>query len=120
MRILIVDDRQDLSDTLCAVSRLLGHDAVAVTSGWAALEEARRARYDMILVDIVMPDMGGLEVIRRLRAIEPDARIVAMTGSRLDLASALAAIGVRFVPKPTTVDDVRALLAPFPPAPPAR
>ena len=100
MRILIVDDDQAVVDALGGLIEPLGHETVGVTNGYEALARFRRDRYDFVIVDVVMPEMNGLEVMRKLRAIDRTARIVALTGSDLDLASVLGEIDIRLVRKP--------------------
>lgn len=113
MRILIVDDHQEVVDALCDLIAPLGHEAVGVTDGYEALDRFRSARYDLVIVDVVMPEMNGLEVMRRLRVIDPSARIVALTGTELDFADALSRIGIGWARKPIgTTDAMADLIAP--------
>ena len=105
MRILVVDDEQGVVDAICTLIEQLGHKAVGVTSGHEALERCGRDRYDLTIVDVVMPQMNGLEVMRRLRMIDPSARIVALTGTGLDFTDVLPAVGIRFVRKPIGTPD---------------
>ena len=100
MRVLVVDDEPEVIDTLCVLVQRLGHEAVGVTSGPDALDRFGRDRYDLVVVDVLMPEMNGLEVIRHLRGIDDNARIVALTGTGLDLGDVLATVGIRFVRKP--------------------
>jgi CheY-like chemotaxis protein len=112
LRILVVDDEQAVVDGLCALIEDLGHKAVGVTSGYEALDRFGRDRFDLSIVDVVMPEMNGLEVMRRLRIIDPSARIVALTGTGLDFTDVLPALGIRFVRKPIgTRDDIVDLIA---------
>jgi len=100
LRILIVDDDPDVGDTFVRLIEPLGHDVVRVTDGPAALDRLRRDRYDLIIVDVVMPGMNGLEVMRKIRAMDPTARLVALTGTGLDFSDILPGIGIRVVHKP--------------------
>ena len=100
MRILIVDDEPAVADTLADLIKPLGHEVVVVTDGHAALDRFHRGRYDLVIVDVVMPAMSGLDVIRKVRAIDPTVRIVALTGTGLDFTDILPAAGIRFVHKP--------------------
>ncbi|MGC8644078.1 MAG: PP2C family protein-serine/threonine phosphatase, partial [Isosphaeraceae bacterium] len=79
-RILIVDDDPGI---LRAVSRILGrrHQVVAVASGELALDEARKQRPDLAIVDIRLPAMNGFEVTRALKAVQPDIDVILMTGN---------------------------------------
>ena len=112
MRILVVDDEHLVVDGLCAVLELLGHTVVGVTSGWDALDRFARDRYDLSIVDVVMPGMSGLDVMRRLRTIDPRARVVALTGTGLDFTDVLPAGDIRVVHKPIgTTESIVDLIA---------
>lgn len=100
MRILIVDDDPDVGDTLARLIEPLGHEVVRVTDGHAALDRLRRDRYDLVIVDVVMPEMNGLEVMRKIRAIDPTVRLVALTGTGLDFSDVLPEVDIRFMHKP--------------------
>jgi PAS domain S-box-containing protein len=81
-RILVVDDNLDSVQTLAMLLQLMGHDARTAIEGRLALETAASFRPDVVLLDIGLPGMDGLEVCRRLRKEVglKDAIIVAMTG----------------------------------------
>ncbi|MGE0592785.1 MAG: PAS domain S-box protein [Vicinamibacterales bacterium] len=82
LRILIVDDNRDGADALAMLLRLEGHETQVVYDGFAALEHATRLRPDVMLLDIGMPRLNGLDVCRAIRA-EPWGRhvtLVALTG----------------------------------------
>jgi len=80
MRLLVVDDEVDLAD---AVARGLRHEGYAVDvayDGTDALEKARLSEYDLICLDITMPDMSGHEVCRQLHSSErPAPRVLMLT-----------------------------------------
>ena len=69
-RILVVDDEPDLADLVAYHLRDAGHDVVVVGNGTSALTEAQRRRPDLILLDLMLPDLSGTEVCRRLRRQE--------------------------------------------------
>jgi CheY-like chemotaxis protein len=81
-RILVVDDNRDSAESLAMLLRLFGNDVRTAYDGRLALEVATAYRPDMVLLDIGLPGMNGLEVCRRLRgqSKEPQPLIVAMTG----------------------------------------
>ena len=66
--ILIVDDHIDTGTVLARMLKRCGHDAVAVSSGLAALKLLETARPSVIILDMMMPGMNGLEVLQRVRA----------------------------------------------------
>jgi PAS domain S-box-containing protein len=81
-RVLVVDDNVDSAATLEMLLKSLGHEALAVNDGHAALRMAVEFRPDVVLLDIGMPGLDGYEVARRLRALKRDGplRIIAITG----------------------------------------
>lgn len=80
-RVLLVDDRRDVLDALDALLVSLGYLADAQTSASAALERAEREAFDLAVVDFDMPEMNGIELIRRLRAIRPGLPVVLLSGA---------------------------------------
>ncbi|MCO5165615.1 MAG: PAS domain-containing protein [Planctomycetes bacterium] len=79
-RVLVVDDNVDAADTLAELLGVYGHAARAVHDGARALEAAREAPPEVVLLDIGLPGMNGYEVARRLRAEHPRVVLVALTG----------------------------------------
>jgi phosphoserine phosphatase RsbU/P len=110
-RILIVDDDPGI---LRAVSRILGrrHHVITAGSGEAAVEEARKLRPDLAIVDIRLPAMNGFEVTRALKAGQPDIDVILMTGNSEEpddtLIRAIDEGAFYFIQKPF---DRRVLLA---------
>jgi CheY-like chemotaxis protein len=81
-RILVVDDNQDAAETLAMLLRITGHEVRSVYNGPAALEAARTQPPEVVLCDLGLPHMDGLEVARRLRRDLglTNALLVALTG----------------------------------------
>jgi two-component system response regulator AtoC len=67
-KILVVDDESDVCQLMVKLLKRLGHQAACATSGPEALASVRGERPDLILLDVMMPEMSGIEVLRRLRA----------------------------------------------------
>ena len=79
--VLVVDDNVDAAESLAVLLQADGHRVRAVHEGTAAVEAARQARPDVVLLDIGLPDMSGYEVARQLRRMHGDRpRLVAITG----------------------------------------
>jgi signal transduction histidine kinase/ActR/RegA family two-component response regulator len=81
-RILVVDDNADGAASLALLLRLLGHQVTTASTGQSALEAARADPPGIVLLDIGLPDMNGLEIARRMRG-EPTLRrtlLIALTG----------------------------------------
>lgn len=67
-RILVVDDEPNILNTMTPLLRARGYDVSTATSGHAAIEEAERGTFDLIVLDLGLPDIDGIEVCRRVRA----------------------------------------------------
>ena len=66
-KILVVDDHEEIRDALAAILDEEGHEVIHAENGVVGLEKAREAAPDVILLDIAMPQMDGLEVLRKLK-----------------------------------------------------
>lgn len=108
-RILLVDDEESLRVTLAANLELEGYEVVEAGSGEAALELAERETFDVVLSDIRMPGMNGVELFRALRARWPTVPCVLMSAFSLEdlVASALSEGVFTLLPKPF---DIQAAL----------
>src|SRR5688572_28629741 len=78
-RILIVDDEPSICEVLSIALRKEGHDASAETSPKKALERFREEPYDLVIQDLKMPEMDGLELLKEIKKIRDDALVVVMT-----------------------------------------
>ncbi len=78
--VLVVDDDEQFRGYVVAMLRKRGFTVSEAADGRKALAQLDAAPVDAIITDIVMPDMEGLEAIRRFRAVAPDAKIIAMSG----------------------------------------
>ena len=111
-RILIVDDKTANLDLLRDMLAPLGHQIFFATSGAKALSIASSVRPDLVLLDVMMPDMDGFETCRRLKAEEALAEIpvifVTARTDVADLARGFAAGAVDYVTKPVKQPEVHA------------
>lgn len=78
--VMIVDDHPDSADMLCEAFETVGYKAKAAYDGVAALSVARQFRPDVVVLDIGLPQLTGLEVAHRLRDVVPDVIIIALSG----------------------------------------
>ena len=79
MRLLIVEDEQDLGRTMAQVLRSDGYEVDACGDGGTALELATVESYDLILLDLNLPVMDGMEVLRRLRMENAEVKILILS-----------------------------------------
>ncbi|MEE8240029.1 MAG: response regulator [Nitrospirales bacterium] len=82
--ILIVDDEQMICDLLRAVLSRHGHEVFTTTTGREALELFRQHRPDITLLDLRMPEMDGMEVLKQIRAHDPQANVMVLAGMGAD------------------------------------
>jgi CheY-like chemotaxis protein len=79
-RILIIDDDADLRTTLREILEQAGYEVVEVSDGREGLQRYLGASVDLVITDLLMPEQEGVETIRDLRQINPQVRIIAMSG----------------------------------------
>ena len=80
MKILIVDDEPDVAKVLAESVRLQGHEPLVAASGEEGLALLNQKRPDAVFLDIVMPGMSGIEVLRRIRQVHPALPVIVITG----------------------------------------
>ena len=79
-RILLIDDEPDVLSTLEMTLRQEGYAVATATDGETAFELFRNQPFDLVITDMRMPGMDGVEVIRRIKALDPDVEVVMLTG----------------------------------------
>ncbi|MBI5576060.1 MAG: response regulator [Deltaproteobacteria bacterium] len=117
MKVLIVDDNQLLCWGLGKTLSKRGIIHHAVENGTDALSEIRSAFYDLVFLDIKLPDANGLDLLPVIRGISPGTKVVVISsnGSESNVRRAMAAGAVRFMEKPYTCEELaEALEAVFP------
>lgn len=82
--ILIVDDNIDLSDGLAIILKQESYDVSVAHNGYDAIELSKANEYDCVLLDVKLPDMSGIDVFRELHQLQPNTRIIIMTGYRFE------------------------------------
>ena len=113
-RVLVVDDEQVIADTLAKILDLNGYDASAVYTGTAAVESARSLKPDLVISDVIMPDMNGIEAAISIRGFLPTCKILLFSGqaATADLLENARAQGHEFeiLAKPVHPSDLLAKL----------
>ncbi|GAA2724342.1 response regulator transcription factor [Cellulomonas aerilata] len=112
VRALVVDDEPALGDLLSTVLRYEGWVVETALSGQAAVRAARAAAPDVVVLDVMLPDLSGLEVLRRIRAQHPRVPVLFLTAKDAveDRVAGLTAGGDDYVTKPFSLEEVVARL----------
>ena len=112
LRILVVDDERGARLALEVPLRLSGYDVTSVSKGEDAIALLAGRPFDIVLTDIYMPDLNGIEVIRAVRRLCPETRIIAVTAhGSLEIAmNAIREGAFDFIAKPYNIDDMLALV----------
>ncbi len=108
IKILIVDDDPNLRRTLSDILRTRGYEALAAKDGGEGLSMMKEDAFDLVLIDLKLPDMRGLEVLEKIKAECPSAEAIIVTGhATLEAAIEATNKGVfSFVRKPYDVDQL--------------
>jgi len=97
-KILILDDNLDMLEMQAEHLRAEGHHVSLATTGPAAIARIKELGFDLLVTDLIMPDMDGIEVIMSLRKLQPPIRIIAISGggriNAKDYLALAAQIGV--------------------------
>jgi DNA-binding response OmpR family regulator len=109
-KILVVEDEPDMREGLRYNLEFEGHEVVLTGDGYAGLEAARSAKADLILLDLMLPGLGGLEVVKRLRQDGVRTPIVILTarGQENDKVQGLEVGADDYVTKPFSVRELLA------------
>lgn len=81
LSVLVVDDEKAIADTLVAILTLAGFHAVAAYSGSEGISCARSKQFDVILTDVIMPGINGIQTSEEIRKIYPLAKVILVSGS---------------------------------------
>ncbi|GBE39589.1 MAG TPA: response regulator [Nitrospirae bacterium] len=109
--IMVVDDEAAVRDVLCFFLELKGYKTVARSNGQSAISYAEKKKPDVVLLDIKMPGMNGIETCSRLKQVlpsSPGTGIIMITGhdSKGNLENAYSSGAIDFVRKPFELEDV--------------
>ena len=111
-RVLVVDDEEELVSALVERLNLRGFQATGVTTGEAALASLEREGCDVVLLDVKMPGLGGLDVIRRIKQARPSLEVILLTGhgSPASAEEGLEAGAYDYLMKPVKIDELVRIL----------
>ena len=113
MKILIVDDEIHVANILAESVRLQGHEAFVAVSGKEGLALLDQRHPDAVFLDVVLPEMSGLEVLRRIRATHPTIPVIVITGhaSVAQIEEAMRLGATDCVVKPFVLNQLNEALA---------
>jgi DNA-binding response OmpR family regulator len=114
-RVLVVDDEQDVVNVVSEMLRVLGFAVRGETSGVKAIELIKTESYDLVILDLVLPEISGLEVLQQLRTTNQKTPVLLTAG--VDIGEAkidLVKYGNSdFLKKPFTIDDISRKLSKY-------
>lgn len=79
IKILVIDDEPSVVDAVKLILNDSGYDAVGALTGRDGIEEETRARYDLTITDLRLPDMSGFDVLRLIRGRDPQSLVIMIT-----------------------------------------
>ena len=112
LRVLVVDDEENIAELLRMALRYEGWDVEVALTGSRAVNTAKKQRPDAVVLDMMLPDFDGMEVLRRLRTDQTDVPVLFLTArdSVEDRVAGLTAGGDDYVTKPFSLEEVVARL----------
>ena len=105
-KILVVDDEKDITDMLARFLKDAGHEPITAQSGLEAVEKVTKDKPEIVLLDIRMPGMDGVETLKKIRALDPQVGVIMITAFS-DEATAKKCIELGafdYITKPISLD----------------
>ena len=112
-KILIVEDELIARENLDHVLKKEGYDTVAVESGALAFKALEKQEFDLVMTDLKMQQVDGLQVLERTKELSPDTEVIMITGFAT-VSTAVEAMqkgAYHYLPKPYQIDEMRILVA---------
>lgn len=108
-RVLIVEDEPLIRQGLARAIRSPRLEITECGLGMDAIEEVKRSRYDLCFVDVNLPDISGIDVMKRIKEISPSTRVVVITSCLLDNEAEqdIETYSYSFIPKPFDIFQIR-------------
>lgn len=107
-RVLIVDDEEKFSQPLSERLSLRDYDVTTSQSGEDAVNQIKKFNYDVVILDVIMPGMGGIDTLREIKKIKPLTEIIMLTGhATVETAIEGMKLGATdFLMKPCETEDL--------------
>ncbi len=108
-KIMVIDDEESMCRFMQIMLQKEGYDVTSTVSSKEALEEIEKKNYDLVIADLMMPEMNGLELLSRAKSMHPDINFIVMTAyASVDTAiEALKKGAFDYVTKPFKVDEIK-------------
>jgi len=112
-RILVVDDEQNSREGLTKILMKEGYEVVAAESGETALDEAKKQDFDLVITDLRMPEISGIDVLEKIREEKPDIGVIIVTayGEVNSYLKAMTLGAFEYLNKPIKLDELRRVIS---------
>src|SRR5690349_8505494 len=109
IRVLVVDDDEPHAEAVAESLQRVGYDCTVATSGREALRLIEEQNFDIVLTDLIMEPIGGMEVLAKAKGELPDAEVVILTGHNTikSAVSAMQAGASTYLTKPLDISELR-------------
>ncbi|MGB2661359.1 MAG: response regulator [Candidatus Omnitrophota bacterium] len=110
--ILVVDDNKDFADIFCDMLKANNYKAECCYGGSQAIEMVKSASFDIMFLDIRMPEMDGIQTLKEIKKVSPDTIVIMMTGYPVDemVHKAIEEKASDIIYKPFEIDKVLSLI----------
>lgn len=111
-RILIVDDEKGMRDFLSIMLKKDGYEVVSAENGTEALSVVQREIFDLVISDVKMPDMNGIDLLRAIKELSPETVVIMITayGTTESAVEAMKLGAYDYITKPFKVDEIRLVI----------
>lgn len=116
MKILVVDDEEEICKMLIKHLSIGGRKVKYVLTGKKAIEKVKKEYFDVVFLDILLPELSGIEVLDKIKKISPEIKVIMMTGKIVnnDLMKQLYEKGAsRCLQKPFKIEEIEKILAEY-------
>ena len=110
-KVLVVDDHNGVLESFKEILRIKDYEVSGFSNGKEALESMKTAKYDFAFVDLKMPEMDGIEVLKRIKELDPSVEVIIVTAyaSEESFANAITLGAMEYLRKPFLMGEVYAL-----------
>lgn len=110
--ILLIDDEQGMRETLTDILTEQGYEVKPFASGQEAVKEIRKGSFDIVIADLKLPDVGGMQILDEAKEVNPESAVIVMTGyaSMESAVEALNRGAFSYIVKPFNMDEVKTVI----------